>query len=106
MQISSATAFNPLAAAEKKKQAEPAAFFAAPEAPVDPIKQKLLDYAQMTPAEKIRASILDSMGLKEEDLANMDPKMREAIELKIKEAIQQQVELGAEKKGVYVDLKA
>ena len=65
------------------------------------------DYAKMTPAQKMRAAILGSMGLDEAKLAAMDPKARQEIEDKIKAIIREKVEQDAEKKtGVLVDVKA
>jgi hypothetical protein len=72
----------------------------------DTAVQDFRAYARMTPAEKMRASILGSMGLTEGDLKAMDPKEREKVEAKIKEAIRQKVQESTEKKtGVAIDLK-
>jgi hypothetical protein len=61
----------------------------------------------MTPAQKMRAAILGSMGLTEEQLKAMDPKERQKVEEKIKEIIKQKVEQAVEKKtGAIVDIKA
>jgi hypothetical protein len=49
------------------------------------------DYANMTPAEKIRKSILDQMGLDEESLKAMPPEERAAIEKQIADAIKKQL---------------
>ena len=65
-----------------------------------------LAYAHMTPAEKMRAMILGSMGLTEDQLKAMDPQERQKVEDKIKAQIRQQVEQSLEKKtGLAVDLK-
>lgn len=90
-------------------QAKPAAsgFFVGPEKADSPVKQEFLEYARMTPAEKVRRDILEAMGLKEEDLAGLDPKLREAIENRIKETIKMKVEASQEQQtGVYIDIKA
>jgi hypothetical protein len=80
---------------------------AKPASDSDPAMQAFEDYMNMTPAEKMRAAILGGMGLKEEDLKNMDPKERQKIEDKIKLIIKQQVEAGDKNhKGVFVDVKA
>ena len=74
---------------------------------VDTAVADFMAYANMTPAQKMRASILGSMGLTEDSLKAMDPKEREKIEAKIKDLIQQKVEQSVEKKtGVVIDLKA
>jgi hypothetical protein len=65
-----------------------------------------LAFQHMTPAEKMRAMILGSMGLTEDQLKAMDPKERAKVEEKIKALIRQQVEQSVEKKtGLAVDLK-
>jgi len=70
-------------------------------------EQVFRDYAKMTPAEKMRAEILDSMGLTEDQLRAMDPKERAKVEEKIKDLIKQKVEQSTEKKtGQIVDVKA
>ncbi|PZQ45864.1 MAG: hypothetical protein DI551_06250 [Micavibrio aeruginosavorus] len=53
---------------------------------------EFLDFTGKSWDEKIRAMILGSMGLEEEDLANMTPEEREKIEAKIKEKIDQEIE--------------
>jgi hypothetical protein len=80
--------------------------FAKPATP-SAAEQALNDYAKMTPAQKMRAAILGSMGLTEEQLKAMDPKERQKIEEKIKEIIKEKVEQAVEKKtGLAVDIKA
>jgi hypothetical protein len=49
-------------------------------------------YAEMTPAQRMRASILASTGLKESDLTPMDPKQRQAVEDQIAKQIKQAAE--------------
>jgi len=66
-----------------------------------------MDWANKTPAQKMRDQILGSMGLKESDLAAMDPKKRAEVEKKIADQIRQLVQNSVEKKtGVAVDIKA
>jgi len=57
----------------------------------DALLKEFHDYADMTPAEKIRKSILDQMGLSEDSLKGMDPDARAAIEKQIADAIKQQL---------------
>lgn len=65
-------------------------------------------WANMTPAQQMRASILKSMGLTEDDLKNMPPKKREqveeAIEQKIKDAALRAAQNG--KTGLVADVSA
>ncbi len=68
---------------------------------------EFMDWANKTPAQKMRDQVLTSMGIKESDLASMDPKQRQAIEKKIADEIKQMVQQSTEKKtGVAVDIKA
>ena len=70
-------------------------------------KEAFLEYARMSPAEKMRAAMLNSLGLTEDDLKAMDPKKRALVEEKIKEMIKEKVE-GDQKdqKGAIVDVAA
>ena len=77
--------------------------------PVKTAKDEFLDYAKMTPAQKMRASMLSKLGITEEQLKAMDSKERQKIEDKIKEMIKAEIEGpdGDRKpKGVLVDVKA
>ncbi|MBB5046692.1 hypothetical protein HNR60_001440 [Rhodopseudomonas rhenobacensis] len=70
-------------------------------------EEKFLAYAKMTPAEKLRDAILKSIGVTEEELKNMSPKEREAIENKIKEKIKEAAENQTDKKtGFITDISA
>lgn len=72
-------------------------------------KDEFLDYAKLTPAQKLRATILSKLKITEEELKAMPPKERQKIEDQIKEMTKQQV-IGADKdqiqKGALVDLRA
>jgi hypothetical protein len=62
--------------------------------------------ADMTPAQRMRANILASMGLKESDLAAMDPKQRQALEDQIAKQLKQAAETQTDKKsGFHSDMK-
>lgn len=76
-------------------------------APANDAVSEFMDWANKTPAQQMRDQVLRSMGIKESDLANMDPKTRAAVEKKIAEQIRQMVQHSVEKKtGVAVDIKA
>jgi TPP-dependent pyruvate/acetoin dehydrogenase alpha subunit len=47
-------------------------------------KEEFLEYARMSPAERLRAQILEEMELSEDGLAAMDPEARAGIEDEIK----------------------
>jgi hypothetical protein len=101
MQVSStpASSYSPPA------QAGPASAKPISLKPDDPVAD-FLAYANMTPAQKMRAAILGSMGLTEDKVAQMDPKDRAKVEDKIKELIKEKVQEATEKKtGVAIDLK-
>lgn len=60
----------------------------------------------MNPWDRMRANILKSMGISEQDLANMSPQQRQAVEDKIRQMIEQQMQKNAEKKGQVLDISA
>ncbi len=72
----------------------------------DDVVQEFLDYAKMDPMERLRANILKSMGLTEDDLKNMSPEQQKAVEQKIEQLIKQQLEKNANKPGQFVNLSA
>jgi hypothetical protein len=77
--------------------------------PAKTAKDEFLDYAKMTPAQKMRASMLSKLNVTEEQLKAMDSKERQKIEDKIKEMIKAEIEGpdGDRKpKGMLVDVKA
>lgn len=73
-------------------------------------EEKFLDYAKKSPAEKIRDALLKSIGVTEEQFAQMSPEQRKEVEQKIsdkiKEAMQKQTEKGESPKGFFTDIKA
>jgi hypothetical protein len=70
------------------------------------VDDQFKQYADMTPAQRMRANILASMGLKESDLAAMDPKQRQAVEDQIAKQLKQAAEKQIDKKsGFYTDMK-
>ena len=70
--------------------------------------QNFLDYAKETPAQRMRDSILKSMGLTEADLNSMDPAKRKAVEDMITQKIKDAAEAAAKqgKTGLVADLTA
>lgn len=61
-------------------------------------KDEFLKYAAMSPAEKIRASMLAKLGVTEEELKAMSPEERKKVEDKLKDMIKQQVQNDPDKK--------
>jgi hypothetical protein len=70
-------------------------------------EEEFLDYAGMTPAERMHAALLSQMGLTKEEFEALDPKEREAIAEKIREEIKRQIENGSQKRsGMIADISA
>lgn len=65
-----------------------------------------LKYAKMNPFDRMRAGILKSMNLTDADLAKMTPDQRAAVEQKIRDAIENQLEKKDQQAGSLVDLSA
>ncbi|SDA44634.1 hypothetical protein [Sinorhizobium sp. NFACC03] len=59
------------------------------------VSDEFLKRAKMSLAEQIRAQILESLGLSEEDLKAMDPDQRKAVEDEVRQAIERA--MGVEK---------
>lgn len=63
-------------------------------APKANAEDEFLAYMKKTPEERLRDSILKSMGMTEEDLEGMPPEQRQAIEKKIAEIIKEKLTSG------------
>ncbi len=63
---------------------------------------ELAAYAKMTPAQRMRAAALDSMGLKESDLANMSPAERQKIEEKVAAKIKEKLDAEIQKQALKI----
>lgn len=72
----------------------------------DDVVQQFMDYAKMSPMERLRASILKSMGLTEDDLKKMTPAQQKAVEQKVEQLIKEDMQKNAGKTGQVVDLSA
>lgn len=70
-------------------------------------EQKFLDYANMTPAERMHAQMLAELGLTEDQFKAMSPADQQKIEDKIREMIKQQVDNSTDKRtGMITDKSA
>src|ERR1700741_518048 len=85
MNISSLSSFMPSASNPSNNTPTPKG--GAIESPVDSVEEQFLNYARMSPGERMRASILGSMGLTEDDLSAMSAADRQKVEDKIKQMI-------------------
>jgi hypothetical protein len=96
--INAATAAKPAAASSDPLAAA---------APAKSAKDEFMDYAKLTPAQKMRAAMLAKLGVTEEQLKAMDPKERQKIEDQLREQIKQQVQNDPNmKKGSLLDVSA
>lgn len=77
--------------------------------PVKSAAEQLADYVNMTPAQRMRADILNKLGLTEEEVAAMSPAEQKAVEAKIAELMKQEIaqqQQSNEKKGQRLDISA
>jgi hypothetical protein len=72
----------------------------------DSVESQFESLANMSPFERMRAGILKSMGLSEQDLQQMSPQQRQAVEDCIQKAIEQQLKQKAGQTGQVVDVSA
>ena len=76
-------------------------------APAKTAKDEFLDYAKLTPAQKMRAAMLAKLGVTEEQLKAMSPDERQKIEDQLKQQIKEQVQNDPNmKKGSLLDVSA
>ena len=68
-------------------------------APAPNAREEFEKFAAMSPAERMRASILQQMGVSEDQLAAMSPDERKAVEDKIAAKVKELVEETAKKTG-------
>ncbi len=107
MQISSMASY--VTPAAPKSGGAPNANALSPATKDDPAKaveQEFLKFAKMSPFERLRANILNDMGLKEEDLQSLSPAQRAAVEQKIKQLIEQQLHKNPTQTGQLIDAVA
>jgi len=72
--------------------------------PPDSAVQQFLQYAKMTPAERLHAQMLAQLGLTEDQFKAMSPADQQKVEDKIREMIKRQVANSADKPtGVITD---
>jgi hypothetical protein len=72
----------------------------------DSVEKQFLNYAHMNPIDRMRASILKGMGLTEDSLKSMPADQQAAVEEKIRQLIEQQMQKNADKKGQFIDVSA
>ena len=69
-------------------------------------EEKFLEYAKMTPAERMHAAMLSQLGITEDQFKAMDSAAQQKIEEKIREMIRQQAVNGGDKRAGLVTDKS
>jgi hypothetical protein len=94
---------SPAPSAGQSKPASAAASLAAK--PAETAAQKFLEYANMTPAERLQAEMLNQLGLTEDQFKAMDPADQQKVMDKIRELIKQQAQNGGNPRtGLLTDM--
>ena len=70
------------------------------------VVQDFLDYAKMSPAERMRENILKSLGLTEQQFEKLSPAQQQAVNQKIQQIMLQQIQQNAGKTGQLVNVSA
>lgn len=65
--------------------------------PAQTMEQKFLEYAKMTPAERLHAQMLAELGLTEDQFKAMSPADQQKIEDKIRDMIKKQLDSSSSK---------
>jgi hypothetical protein len=69
------------------------------------VVQQFLQYANMTPAERMQADMLSQLGLTEDQFKAMSPADQQKVEAKIQQMIKQQAQESGEKRaGLITDI--
>jgi hypothetical protein len=94
---------SPAPSAGQSKPASVATSLAAK--PAETAAQKFLEYANMTPAERLQAEMLNQLGLTEDQFKAMDPADQQKVMDKIRELIKQQAQNGGNPRtGLLTDM--
>jgi len=63
----------------------------------NPAVQQFLEYAKMTPAQRLHAQMLAQLGLTQDQFNAMSPADQQKVEDKIRQMIKQQIDSGSDK---------
>jgi len=75
--------------------------------PAETAAQKFLEYANMTPAQRLQAEMLGQLGITEDQFKAMSPAEQQKVMDKIRELIKQQVQNGSDKRtGLITNISA
>jgi hypothetical protein len=73
----------------------------------DSIVQQFLQFAKMTPAQRMFAQMLNKLGISQDEFNAMSPAEQQKVEQKIQQMIKQQVQNNSEKQtGLITDISA
>ena len=108
MSTSSVTAFGPITSAMFPQTAGSSASASASGATsqANSVVQDFLDYAKMSPAERMRENILKSLGMTEQQFEKLSPAQQQAVNQKIQQIMLQQIQQNAGKTGQLVNVSA
>jgi hypothetical protein len=108
MTISSVTAFGPITSAMFPQTAGSAAGVSASgtTSQDNSVVQDFLNYAKMSPAERMREEILKSLGMTEQQFEKLSPTQQQAVNQKIQQIMLQQLQQNAGKTGQLVNVSA
>ena len=70
------------------------------------VVQDFLDYAKMSPAERMRENILKSLGMTEQQFEKLSPAQQQAVNQKIQQIMLQQIQQNSGKTGQLVNVSA
>jgi hypothetical protein len=73
--------------------------------PANSVVQQFLQYANMTPAQRMQADMLSQLGLTEDQFKAMTPAEQQKVEAKIQQMVKQQAQDSGEKRaGLITDI--
>jgi hypothetical protein len=108
MTISSVTAFGPITSSMFPQTGGSSASASASgtTSQDNSVVQDFLDYAKMSPAERMRENILKSLGMTEQQFEKLSPAQQQAVNQKIQQIMLQQIQQNAGKTGQLVNVSA
>jgi hypothetical protein len=73
--------------------------------PAETAAQKFLDYANMTPAQRMQAEMLNQLGITEDQFKAMSPADQQKVMDKVRDMIKQQTQnSGSQRAGLITDM--
>jgi hypothetical protein len=108
MAISSVTGFSPVASTVFPQNVGSAGSLSANGATSqgDSVTQDFLDYAKMSPMERMRDEILKGLGLTEQQFKELSPAQQQAVDQKIQQIMMKQLQQNGGATGQLVNVSA